>query len=67
MVDLDADQPAEKRDAEDEAADRPGQARAEGEQPAMVAHATQTMDGGEPRAREGAHVNPVSAVVLEIV
>ena len=66
MVERDLDQPAEEADPERQTLDPGRQARAEAQLLAVVSHPAQSLDGGDPRAGERAHVHTVANVVLEV-
>ena len=67
MVDLDPDQAVEKGHPEGKAADSVRQPRTESKRLAVVPHSSETLNGGDPRARRRAHVDAVPNVALEIV
>ena len=67
VVEADLDEAPDEADPEGELADQGRQAGAEAERIPMVPHAAEAVNGGEPRARERAHVHAVPDVVLEVV
>src|SRR5439155_441651 len=61
------DQASKEGDPEGQLANRRRQPRTESKRLAVVPHSSETLNGGDPRARRRAHVDAVPNVALEIV
>jgi len=66
-VDGHRDQASKEGDPEGQLANRRRQPRTESKRLAVVPHSSETLNGGDPRARRRAHVDAVPNVALEIV